>query len=499
MSICAELAINQFYSMLRAGWRGALLLCVAGWCAACGMARAEDTLADHLRLACDFVNTPEYARRAAENAVVSAGSSALPLILERAQNGTASEKQVVWGMLARVGGAAQEPLFLKALTDPASDYFVCNSLRNALPDLYARFQAAQLAQRILSLLPGAGGAPVVAEEERQVVLLAALYGALRQAQGAKILDPALEAAVARCLNGSDEAVLQAACATVLRYAATPDGAGALLAAAGRAKSPLAQVALCQAVEAVRPAGALTAIEKLAECGNPVVEVVALGALAARGYDGVGEALTALTRDGPVEVRAEAVTLLGKYGGLPLIEELAPAVQDTEAEVRLAAVRALGRLAAPAAAALLRGMMGPQGDKDPQVRAEAALAFAKCGQVGASGVLIKGASNRGAEAKKYRLEAIWALGELKAGEGLRVLLEGLDDPDAEVAIAAADALGAMGDKRAGGALFRRMKAAQSEASGLKSPDAGAGAAGGIAAATGAALTRLYGRIPESEPK
>lgn len=510
-------------------WLAAVL--AVGLGAAARAADAGGPAAHALQAACDFEKLSEPARRAAERAVVSAGPAALAPVLGLLKSGTSGQKQVALGLLGRIGGVEQEAVLLGTWLKADEDYFVRNAARGALPDLYARFPPALLAERIANPAPvvaAQAGGTVSANEAADnagVVTLAALYGAYKQAQAAGSLPAEVEAAAGARLRSSADAVTQAACATVLRYAKTSQAVGDLLATSqtllsalrknGDDAKALALVEICRAIEQIRPTGEAKQMEALSTCGVPLVEVSALGALAAMGYSGAGKALGAVAasaggkqvgpdEDGemtppgalPVFTRSEAARLLAKYEGILHLDELAVAARDPAPEVRLAAVQTLGKIAAPQAAQVLRGMMGAQGDKDPQVRAAASVAFARSGQVGAITPLLQDAALRSAKGKEYRLAAIEALGELKAKEGLRVLLEGLADPDVDVVAASAQALAAAGDKRAGKELYLRWQEVLGKVGVGKDLN-------GVQAATAAvledALIKLYGATPKTVPE
>lgn len=499
-------------------------------------ARAGEGIAQLVQSACDMGGQDEGARLEAEQRAVAAGAAAIPALLEVIESGEFGQKQVALGMLAQVGGVEHEQIFLNALG--GGDFFVSAAARAALPTLYTRFPARELAARLRALsgiaaasITGGGGqaedtgakqaantatpAGGISAETARLQLLTALYGAFQQGRAAGGLAPEIEAAVCDLLARSDESLVQAAGATVLRYAATQQGVGALLGLAERTREVPVLLEVCAAIEQIKPAGEAPAIEALATSGVPPVEVAALSALSAMGYEGTGKALAILSRDSSVDVRYRALRALGRYAGVRHIQEIAAGVDDGEAIVRLAAVEALGKVAAPQTAGLLRGLMGPGGDPDPQVRAAAALAFAATGQVGAISPLIQDVANTTAKNKPYRLAAIGALAQMKAGEALRVLLETLSDPDQEVAAAAALALGEIGDKRAGSALYKVYTAGTAAQTG-GGVNAGGTAAGGVsgtgersaavgsgrtglAYAAGAALRKLYGEIPRTAPE
>lgn len=473
-----------------------IILCAPLAVLLCTAACAGEDIAQLVRVACEMGGQDEGARLAAEQRVVAAGAAALPALLEVCERGDFGQKQVALGMLALTGGVQHEQIFVDALG--GGDFFVSAAARSALPNLYARFPAPELAARLREL----GGTTAELGEPARLRLLAVLYGALRQGRAAGGLAPEVEAAVCELLARSDETLVQAAGATVLRYAATQQGVGALMGLAGRTREVPVLIEVCAAIEQIKPSGEAPAIEALATSGVPLVEVAALSALSAMGYEGTGKALAILSRDSSVDVRYSALRALGRYAGVRHIQEIAAGVNDAEAIVRLAAVEALGRQAAPQTAGLLRGLMGPGGDADPQVRAAAALAFAATGQVGAISPLIQDVANTAAKNKPYRLAAIGALAQLKAGEALRVLLETLSDPDTEVAAAAALALGDIGDKRAGSALYKVYSAgAATQTGGAVGAGGGLGESGrtGLSYAAGVALRKLYGEIPRTAPE
>ncbi len=510
--------------MIRCGF----LLAVLAVCAAAGEAGPAQSA---LKAACDFEKLSEPARRAAENAVVEAGPAALPEVLALVKSGTSGQRQIALGLLGRIGGREQETVLIGTWLSAQEDYFVRNAARSALPDLYARFAPAALSERISNpgpVLAASAGGTLSANEaadNASVVALAALYGAFKQATAAGGLPPELEKIVGARLRASPDPVMQAACATVLRFAKSSQAVGDLLAAAqtllksmrenGDDAKALALVEICRAVEQIRPAGEAKQMEELSTCGIPLVEVSALGALASMGYSGAGKALAAVAASAggkplapdadedatppgayPVFSRVEASKLLAKYEGILHLDELVVATRDPSPEVRLAAVQTLGKIAAPQAAPVLRNMMGAQGDKDPQVRAAAAVAFSRSGQVGAITPLIQDAALRGEKGKEYRLASIEALGELKAKEALRVLLEGLTDPDVDVVAASAHALGELGDKRAGRSLYLRWQEVNAKVGTGKD-------ANGVQAATAGvlegALIQLYGSMPQAAPQ
>ena len=411
-------------------------------------------------VAADIDRRGEDIRRLAGMMLQKNPAWSLPVLRENLRSTNSIDQQTAAELLGKIGTPAAEEPLLELYA--RGDLFARSHALQALTDLYGRFPAPLLCQRLMGRVPAgeksrpenAGNPAEKAVPPAEKITLAALYALYKNGKNGEKLNTETENAVL-ALARDKRAEVRDAAWTVLRFGVSPAVTAAALEALNDKSLPEKTVAaVCGVLQALPPANNAPQLELWARNASPAVALEADGALLALGSDAARERLRKTAADARSPLRCRALRLLGARPDagyfLNLLNDPAPAV-------RLEAARALQNLDKVKRADA--GRFFPlvyiiTGDDSPEVRAVAARARARIDRPRAVAALRDAALNTdgGKKAAARRMAALWALGEIKAGEALRLLRDLCRDPHPGVAGAAVEALGKIDTTSSSEALY-----------------------------------------------